>query len=116
MSYSRSSNGEFDDMSFDLVFEKPTLTPDRKKRNTGNTSKRRVRQPPIHLASHNAFVDMLDSKETVRDKSLPYIPSSSRKRGGKRTRRRTGKHKRTTMRRKSKSSTKRRKKTNRRKK
>ena len=116
MTSMNSNKGDIGDMDFELVFDKPTLTPDRIKKNTDKNPKRRPRAAPIHLASHDAFLGMHDSKNTPTDSSLPYIPPSSRKRGGKRTRGRTRKHKRTTKRRKSKSSTKRRKKTRRHKK
>lgn len=116
MTSMNSNKGDIGDMDFELLFVKPTLTPDRKTKNTGNTSKRRARATPTHLMSHAAFKDMLDHKVTPTDPSLPYIPPLSGKRGGKKTRRRTRRHKKTTMRRKSKSSTKRRKKTRRHKK
>lgn len=117
MTSMNSNKGDIGDMDFELVFDKPTLTPDRIKKNTDKNPKRRPRAAPIHLASHAAFLGMLGHKDIPTDSSLPYIPPSSRKRGGRRTRRRTTrKHKGATKRRKGKSSTKRRKKTRRHKK
>ncbi len=102
---SKSQIGD-EEMDFDMVFETPTLTPDRgrikedKKKRQG---KRRPRSNMTPIHSHEDFVKMLSRNESSGDQQLPFIPRAkqgSSRRGGRRRKKTMRKTKKRTNRRK----------------
>ena len=95
-----------EEMDFDLVFEKPTLTPDRthlKEKKAKQQGKRRSRSNMAPIHSHEDFVKMLSRNESSGEPQLPFIPRAkqiSSRRGGRRRKKTTRKTNKRTNRRK----------------
>ena len=67
MAFQNNSSNEIGEMDFNLVFEKPNLTPDRKDIKIRVNKKRQHSGLPKSMLSHSEFVNALDKAEKIKN-------------------------------------------------